>query len=77
MVCPCWAVDGRNPVIQVPVLDGRGEVRSKHLVMGALGFSRFESLILSHHSRFTRECNKEGINDDDGNDDLLMGLGFI
>ena len=29
------------------------------------GSSRFESLILSHHSRFTRECNKEEINDDD------------
>ena len=26
--------------------------------------SRFESLILSHHSRFTCECNKEEINDD-------------
>ena len=32
------------------------------------GSSRFESLILSHHSRFTCECNKEEINDkyDDG-----------
>jgi len=29
------------------------------------GSSRFVSLILSHHSRFTRECNKEDINDDD------------
>ena len=29
------------------------------------GSSRFESLILSHHFRFTRECNKEEINDDD------------
>ena len=29
------------------------------------GSSRFESLILSHHSRFTCECNKEEINDDD------------
>ena len=29
------------------------------------GSSRFESLILSHHSRFTSECNKEEINDDD------------
>jgi len=27
--------------------------------------SRFESLVLSHHSRFTCECNKEEINDDD------------
>jgi len=26
---------------------------------------RFESLIVSHHSRFTCECNKEDINDDD------------
>ena len=33
------------------------------------GSSRFESLILSHYSRFTCECNKEEINDDD-NDDL-------
>jgi len=31
--------------------------------------SRFESLILSHHSRFTCECNKEEINDDDDDDD--------
>ena len=29
------------------------------------GSSRFESLILSHHSRFTCECNKEEIDDDD------------
>ena len=29
------------------------------------GSSRFESLILSHHARFTCECNKEEINDDD------------
>jgi len=29
------------------------------------GSSRFESLILSHHSSFTCECNKEDINDDD------------
>ena len=29
------------------------------------GSSRFESLVLSHHSRFTCECNKEEINDDD------------
>jgi len=34
-------------------------------------FSRFESLILSHHSRYevTCECNEENINDDD--DDLV------
>ena len=31
--------------------------------------SRFESLILSHHSRFTCECNIEEINDDDDDDD--------
>ena len=30
------------------------------------GSSRFESLILSHYSRFTRECNKEEINDGGG-----------
>jgi len=29
------------------------------------GSSRFESLILSHHSRFTCKCNKEDTNDDD------------
>ena len=29
------------------------------------GSSRFESLILSHLSRFTCECNEEDINDDD------------
>ena len=29
------------------------------------GSSSFESLILSRHSRFTCECNKEDINDDD------------
>jgi len=29
------------------------------------GSRRFESLILSHNSRFTCECNKEEINDDD------------
>ena len=31
-----------------------------------VGSSRFESLILSHHSRFACECNKEEINDDGG-----------
>ena len=30
---------------------------------------RFESLILSHHSRFTCECNKEEINDDDDDEE--------
>ena len=37
------------------------------LLAQGLGSSRFESLILSHHSRFnvTCECNKEEINDDD------------
>ena len=41
---------------------------------GASGFPcggcRFESLILSHQSRFTCECNKEDINDDDDDDDV-------
>ena len=32
------------------------------------GSNRFESLILSHHSRFECECNKEEINDDDDDD---------
>ena len=30
------------------------------------GSSRFESLIVSHHSRFTCECNRKEINDDAG-----------
>ena len=29
------------------------------------GSSGFESLILSHHSRFTCECNQEEIDEDD------------
>jgi len=33
-------------------------------VLGVSGSSRFESLILSHHARFTCECSKEDINDD-------------
>jgi len=32
------------------------------------GSSMFESLILSHHSKFTCECNEEDINDDDDDD---------
>ena len=32
------------------------------------GSSRFENLIVSQHSRFTCECNKEDINDDDDDD---------
>jgi len=36
------------------------------------GSSRFESLILSHHSRFECECNTEEINDDDD----VQGLEF-
>jgi len=46
-----------------------------------LGF-RVEILIFSHHSRFTCECNKEEINDDDDeeiNDDdesTIWGLAF-
>jgi len=35
------------------------------------GSSRFESFIVSHHSRFTCECNKGEINDDD-DDDMLV-----
>ena len=30
--------------------------------------SRFESLILPNHSRFTCACSKEDMNDDDGDD---------
>ena len=33
------------------------------------GSSRFESLILSHHSKFTCECDKQDIHDDDDDDD--------
>ena len=36
------------------------------------GSSRFESLILSHNSRFTCECNNEEINDDDDDDDTSV-----
>jgi len=36
------------------------------------GSSRFESLVLSHHLRFTCECNKEEINDDD---EMMVGDG--
>ena len=39
------------------------------------GSSRSESLILSHHSRFTCECNKEDINDDDDDDVWCSGVG--
>ena len=40
------------------------------------GSSRFESLILSNHSRFniTCECNKEEINDDDVQSVPLGGI---
>ena len=45
-------VDGSCRLLIVPLFRGR---------------SRFESLVVSHHSRFnvTCECNKEEINDDD------------
>ena len=33
------------------------------------GSSRFASLIFSHHSRFTCECNREKIYDDDDDDE--------
>jgi len=36
------------------------------------GSSRFERLILSHHSRFACECNKAEIDDDD--DDAIKRL---
>ena len=39
--------------------------------MMAAGSSRFESLISSHNSRFTCECNKEELNDDDDDDVAL------
>ena len=58
--------------VGVEHLVGDGDVRErpKHpprYHLGVNGSSRFESLILSHHSRFNVacECNKEEINDDD------------
>jgi len=39
------------------------------------GSSRSESLILSHHSRFECECNKEEINNDDDENGLAYGFG--
>jgi len=44
-------------------ISGRKEDQS--LLSGWEGIRRFERCILSHHSRFTCECNKEDINDDD------------
>ena len=44
-------VDGRCRLLIVPLFRGRG---------------RFDSLIVSRHSRFTRECDKEEIDDGDG-----------
>ena len=38
------------------------------------GSSTCESLILSHHSRFTRNCNKEEIDDDDHGGELTRLL---
>ena len=40
-----------------------------------IGSSRFESLMLSHHSRYkvTCECSEEDINDDDDDDHLCCG----
>ena len=61
-------------------LSGSGRTRDYHvdrscrllIVPLFRGSSRFESLILSHHSRFTCECNKEEINDgDDDNFDFV------
>ena len=43
------------------------------------GSSRFETLILSQHSRFNVacECHKEEINDDDDDGVMVKGLGVI
>ena len=57
-----WAVDSRCRLLIVPLCRGS---------------SRFESLILSHHSRFTCECTKEEINDDDDDDDLPYGSQYF
>ena len=67
-------IDAPKLIVQLGVVDcgnRRTEVdRSGRLLIVPLfrGSSRFESLILSHHSRFTCECNKEDINDDDDDD---------
>jgi len=39
------------------------------------GISRCESLILSHHLRFTCECNQEELDDDDDDFPLLSEKG--
>ena len=43
--------------------EGTSMHTSSHLPNLRVQGSRFESLIVSHHSRFTCECNKEDIND--------------
>ena len=52
-----------------------GEVGHLLLVLS----SRFESLILSHHSRYkvTCECNEEDINDDDDDKACLHDVGEV
>jgi len=47
------------------ILMNKGSVRRLFLISLSRRFiSRFESLISSHHSRFTCECKKEDIQDD-------------
>ena len=55
---------GNPPITKVPEVDSSCRLLIVPLFRGS---SRFESLILSHHSRFnvTCECNKEEINDDE------------
>ena len=57
---------------------GLGLRRCKILIVPSFrGSSRFESLIISRHSRFTCECNQEEMNnDDDGVVCGVWGSGF-
>ena len=72
-------LDGQDlyDILQVPKARTTSPDSSCRLLIVPLfrGSSRFESLILSHHSRFTGECNKEDIDDDD-DDDAPLALRF-
>jgi len=53
------------PGVHVSLVMAQAEDSSCRLLIVLLfrGSCRFDNLILSHHSRFTCECNKEEIND--------------
>ena len=60
-------VTGKNK--SLPKVDDAVDSSRRFLIVPLFrGSSRFESLILSHHSRFTCECNREEIDDDDDDD---------